>query len=132
MDEVSPRTTRTLVVTTQYVGEAEYCDAVAVLTRGRLIALAAPDDLRRMALGGEVLAVDTAQSFDASNLEQVAGVRATRQSAPRHFLVITDEAGAWMAARVIARAPVPVNPASVVALRSAVASLEAIVDSVTA
>src|SRR4029078_9599481 len=30
---------RTLVVTTQYVGEAEYCDQVAVLARGRLVAL---------------------------------------------------------------------------------------------
>src|SRR5438132_6188694 len=84
---------RTLVVTTQYVGEAEYCDAVAVLARGRLIALAAPEDLRRMALGGEVLEIETAQSFDAAILEQVPGVRALRQSAPRHFLVITDDAG---------------------------------------
>src|SRR5207244_5322316 len=84
---------RTLVVTTQYVGEAEYCDAVAVLAHGRLIALAAPEDLRRMALGGEVLEIETAQSFDAAILEQVPGVRAVRQSAPRHFLVITDDAG---------------------------------------
>src|SRR6202011_5904069 len=57
---------RTLVVTTQYVGEAEYCDIVAVLSRGRLIALAAPDDLRRMALGGEVFEIETAQAFDAA------------------------------------------------------------------
>src|SRR5947207_3492630 len=84
---------RTLVVTTQYVGEAEYCDAVAVLAHGRLIALAAPDDLRRMALGGEVLEIETAQSFDAAILEQVPAVRAVGQSAPRHFLVITDYAG---------------------------------------
>src|SRR5207253_4083246 len=34
---------RTLVVTTQIVGEAAYCDTVAVLARGRLIALAPPD-----------------------------------------------------------------------------------------
>jgi ABC-2 type transport system ATP-binding protein len=85
---------RTLVVTTQYVGEAEYCDAVAVLAHGRLIALAAPDDLRRMALGGEVIEIETAQAFDASTLEQVPGVRAVRQSAPRRFLVITEDAGA--------------------------------------
>jgi ABC-2 type transport system ATP-binding protein len=84
---------RTLVVTTQYVGEAEYCDAVAVLARGRLIALAAPDELRRMALGGEVLEIETTQAFDAAILEQVPGVRAVRQSAPRHFLVVTDDAG---------------------------------------
>src|ERR687886_2363934 len=56
---------RTLVVTTQYVGEAEYCDAVAVLSQGRLIALATPDELRRMALGGEVIEVQTAAAFDA-------------------------------------------------------------------
>jgi ABC-2 type transport system ATP-binding protein len=87
---------RTLVVTTQYVGEAEYCDAVAVLAQGRLIALAAPEDLRRMALGGDVIEIETAQSFDASTLEQVAGVRSVRQNAPRHFLVVTDDAGAAM------------------------------------
>jgi len=80
-------------VTTQYVGEAEYCDEVAVLAHGRLIALAAPEDLRRMALGGEVLEIETTQAFDAAMLEQVPGVRAVRQSAPRHFLVITDDAG---------------------------------------
>jgi ABC-2 type transport system ATP-binding protein len=85
---------RTLVVTTQYVGEAEYCDAVAVLSEGRLIALATPDDLRRQALGGEVLEVETAQAFDASRLDHVSGVRAVKQSGPRRFLVITDDAGA--------------------------------------
>jgi ABC-2 type transport system ATP-binding protein len=85
---------RTLVVTTQYVGEAEYCDMVAVMARGRLIALAEPEELRSMAVGGEVLEVETAQAFDGSRVEHVPGVRAIRQSAPRRFLVITDDAGA--------------------------------------
>jgi ABC-2 type transport system ATP-binding protein len=84
---------RTLVVTTQYVGEAEYCDQVAVLAHGRLIALAQPEELRRMALGGEVLEIETAQAFDAAILKQVPGVRDVRQSGPRHFLVVTDDAG---------------------------------------
>ena len=73
---------RTLVVTTQHVGEAEYCDKVAVLARGRLIALAAPDELRRMALGGDVIEIETTQAFDGTRLEQVPGVRAVRQDAP--------------------------------------------------
>jgi ABC-2 type transport system ATP-binding protein len=85
---------RTLVVTTQYVGEAEYCDVVAVLSHGRLIALATPDELRRMAIGGEVIEVQTAQAFDASMLEALPGVRSVRQNAPRHFLVVADSAGA--------------------------------------
>ena len=83
---------RTLVVTTQVVGEAEYCDIVAVLSKGRLIALEAPDDLRRKALGGDVIEIKTAAAFDALGLEQVAGVRELRQRAPREFLVIADDA----------------------------------------
>ncbi len=37
---------RTLLVTTQYVNEAEECDQVALIANGRLIALAPPDELR--------------------------------------------------------------------------------------
>lgn len=43
---------RTLVVTTQYVNEAEECDQVALISGGRLIAFAAPEELRREAMGG--------------------------------------------------------------------------------
>jgi ABC-2 type transport system ATP-binding protein len=46
---------KTLLVTTQYVGEAAYCDHVAVMRRGRLVTIDTPDGLRRQALGGEVL-----------------------------------------------------------------------------
>lgn len=48
---------RSLLLTTQYVGEAAYCDLVAVIARGRVLALATPDELRRNAFGGEVLDV---------------------------------------------------------------------------
>src|SRR6195256_5471141 len=85
---------RTLVVTTQYVGEAEYCDTVAVLAHGRLIALAPPEELRRMALGGEVFEIETAQAFDGSSLSHMPGVRDVKQSGPRRFLVIAADAGA--------------------------------------
>jgi ABC-2 type transport system ATP-binding protein len=84
---------RTLVVTTQYVGEAEYCDQIAVLAHGRLVALAGPEELRRMAIGGEVVEIETAQPFDGSVLQQVPGVRSVDQSGPRHMLVVTDDAG---------------------------------------
>ncbi len=85
---------RTLVVNTQYVGEAEYCDQVAVLARGKVLALADPGELRRMAIGGEVIEVETSQPFDGVLLQQVPGVRRVDQSAPRHMLLITEEAGA--------------------------------------
>jgi ABC-2 type transport system ATP-binding protein len=84
---------RTLVVTTQYVGEAEYCDQVAVLANGRVVALAIPKELRRMAFGGEVLEVETREPFDGTLLERVPGVRNVEQSTPRHMLLVTDDAG---------------------------------------
>jgi ABC-2 type transport system ATP-binding protein len=83
---------RTLVVTTQIVGEAAYCDRVAVLSQGKLVALAAPDELRKMALGGDVLVIRTAEPFDTMQLDSVPGVRDIRPRTPREFLVVADEA----------------------------------------
>jgi ABC-2 type transport system ATP-binding protein len=83
---------RTLVVTTQVVSEAAYCDSVAVLVNGRLIAFAPPDELRRMASGGDVVQIKTAAAFDGVLLDQIAGVREIRQRAPRDMLVIADDA----------------------------------------
>ncbi len=82
----------TLLVSTQIVSEAAYCDRVAVLAHGRLIALAAPYELRRMALGGDVIEVRTAAAFDAISLEELPSVRQVRQRGPREFLVVADDA----------------------------------------
>jgi ABC-2 type transport system ATP-binding protein len=47
----------TLMVTTQYVGEAAYCDLVGVLAGGRILALDTPEGLRRRAFGGDLFDV---------------------------------------------------------------------------
>lgn len=85
---------RTLVVSTQIVGEAGYCDRVAVLSEGRLIALAPPEELRRIASGGEVILIQTTTAFDCATLGRLPGVHELRQMGPREFLVITDDAAA--------------------------------------
>lgn len=46
---------RTIFVTTQYVGEAEQCDRVGLLSNGTLVAVGTPEDLRRRAFGGELI-----------------------------------------------------------------------------
>ena len=45
----------TIFVTTQYVGEAEQCDRVALLSNGRLIATGTPAELRSKAFEGETI-----------------------------------------------------------------------------
>jgi ABC-2 type transport system ATP-binding protein len=49
----------TVVLTTHYMEEAERCDRVAVLDRGRLVALGPPDTLKAQ-LGGDVVVVRAA------------------------------------------------------------------------
>ncbi|HYI21013.1 MAG TPA: ATP-binding cassette domain-containing protein, partial [Candidatus Limnocylindrales bacterium] len=83
----------TVIVTTQYVSEAEYCDAVALISDGRLVAYGTPQDLRRQALGGEVIEIGTHAPFDARSMAPVEGVVAVRQTGPTQLLVIAEDAG---------------------------------------
>jgi ABC-2 type transport system ATP-binding protein len=46
---------RALFITTQYVGEAELCDRVGLLSGGTLVAVGTPEELRRRAFGGELI-----------------------------------------------------------------------------
>jgi ABC-2 type transport system ATP-binding protein len=84
----------TVIVTTQYVGESEYCDAVALISEGNLVAFATPEDLRRQALGGEVIEVGTTTPFDVRSLAPIEGVVSVRQTGPAQLLVVAENAGA--------------------------------------
>jgi ABC-2 type transport system ATP-binding protein len=50
----------TILVTTHLMDEAERCDRLAILDRGRIVALGTPEELRS-AIGGECLTVETSQ-----------------------------------------------------------------------
>jgi ABC-2 type transport system ATP-binding protein len=82
----------TALVTTQYVTEAEECDVVALMSMGRLIALAPPEELRRQALGGEILEVAAQDVFDAARLDGLPFVRGIHQTGLREFQVVVDDA----------------------------------------
>jgi ABC-2 type transport system ATP-binding protein len=83
---------RTLLVTTQYVNEAEECDQVALIVGGRLIAVAPPEELRRTALGGDAIEIETAGLFDGSVLESVPGVHQVLQVGPRELQIRVEDA----------------------------------------
>lgn len=73
---------RTLFVTTQYVTEAEYCDRVAVLSEGRLIAVGTPNELRHQALGGELLDI-WFPGVSTEHSQALAGMDVVRWVQPR-------------------------------------------------
>ncbi len=86
---------KTLIVTTQYVGEAAYCDYVAVLADGELLTVETPDGLRRAAFGGDVVHVEFAQRPDPELIEQVREVTAAGEcevTGPRQLRLVVDEA----------------------------------------
>ena len=49
----------TIFLTTQYLDEAEYCERIAIIDRGKIIALDSPDGLKR-AVGGDLISFSTA------------------------------------------------------------------------
>jgi ABC-2 type transport system ATP-binding protein len=68
----------TLFVTTQYVSETAYCDRVAVLAEGRIIAEDTPEGLRRRALGGDVVLLSPTRAIEevtVGALRDVEGIR---------------------------------------------------------
>ena len=88
---------RTLLVTTQYVNEAEECDTVALISGGRLIALADPDQLRRQAVGGDIVEIETSNTFDSASISDLPMVRSVDRRGPTSLRVTVDDASTAMA-----------------------------------
>lgn len=61
----------TLIVTTQYVGEAAYCDYVGVMHAGRLLMVETPENLKRIGIGGEVIELHFDGFMSKNQLEQL-------------------------------------------------------------
>jgi ABC-2 type transport system ATP-binding protein len=86
---------RTIFVTTQYVGESEYCDRIGVIRSGRLVAIDTPIGLRRTALGGDVIDVeaDGVTAAAVQSIVQQDFVKEVRPISRRELRVHVDEAG---------------------------------------
>jgi ABC-2 type transport system ATP-binding protein len=85
---------RTLVVTTQYVGEAAECDLVGVLSDGELIVFDTPANLLRVAYGGDVIDVELERvTPDLDVLRDVEGVVARPEAVgPTSWRVVVADA----------------------------------------
>ncbi len=91
---------RTLCVTTQYVGEAAYCDYVGLLSDGELLMVDTPENLRKAAFDGEVLDIEMGQAIERSQflaLRDVPGVMGPPEEvSPRVWRLVVDDADATL------------------------------------
>ncbi len=62
---------QTLFITTQYVGEAAYCDLVGVMYEGKLLKIDTPDGLRRHAYGGDMIGIKTTEEINPEHRRQL-------------------------------------------------------------
>jgi ABC-2 type transport system ATP-binding protein len=91
---------RTLFVTTQYVGEAAYCDLVAVMAKGRLLLTATPDQLRKRAIGGEIVNFGTEENMSTEQIQAIQAMPFVQAQIkindPKSLKIIVDEASTAM------------------------------------
>jgi ABC-2 type transport system ATP-binding protein len=93
---------RTLLITTQIVSEAMYCDYVAVMRQGRLLAIDTPQNLKRRALGGEIIHLTLANPANLAKaigaLRRYPHVKEVRHvpDSDRELYVTVDDAGDWL------------------------------------
>jgi ABC-2 type transport system ATP-binding protein len=64
----------TMCVTTQYVGEAAFCDYVGLLSDGELLMVDTPENLRRAAFDGEVVDIEMSRDVEASELAELSRI----------------------------------------------------------
>jgi len=62
----------TVFVTTHYMEEAEYCNRLALIERGRIVALGTPGELKQRSMKGELLLVECAPLGQGVELAQKA------------------------------------------------------------
>jgi ABC-2 type transport system ATP-binding protein len=83
----------TVFVTTHYMEEAEYCNRLALIFRGRIVALGTPTELKRGSMKGELLLVECAPLGDAVEaLQSAPGVMDAAVFGNALHLVVEDAA----------------------------------------
>lgn len=85
---------KTVLVTTQYLDEAAYCDTVAVLNNGTVAAVGTPEALRQQAMGGELVIVEAQRltKGEVMALLQLHGVHQVQQTGPTSLRALVDSA----------------------------------------
>jgi ABC-2 type transport system ATP-binding protein len=83
----------TVFVTTHYMEEAEYCNRLALIFRGRIVALGTPSELKRDSMKGELLLVECAPLGPAVEaLQSAPGVMDAAVFGNALHLVVEDAA----------------------------------------
>jgi ABC-2 type transport system ATP-binding protein len=91
-----------LFITTQYVGEAAYCDLVGVMYQGKLLMVESPEGLRRKAFGGDIIGIKTTEWIRYENRKKLENLPFVKGKVKvvndQEIEIVVDEANTAMPA----------------------------------
>lgn len=88
-------TGHTIFVSTHYMDEAEYCNRLALMYRGKVIALGTPAELKKGLTGYTLLRLDSSEPLETMRaLEGISGVRDVAVFGSGLHVTVDDEADA--------------------------------------
>jgi len=83
----------TVFVTTHYMEEADYCDRLALIYRGSIIAQATPMELRRKFMTRDILEIEVDKPAEAMEILLSRGIESAIFGSSLHAIVENAEAG---------------------------------------
>ncbi len=103
--ELKKKENMTIFMTTHYMEEAEFCDRIAIIDQGKIIALGTPGELKA-SIGGEILELATADNENASReIKNLFGIE-SRQEA--NLLTLEVEKGEQFLPQLLQKVKTPI------------------------
>ena len=108
--QIRASTGLTIFMTTHYMEEAEWCDRIAIIDHGSIVALGSPDELKAQ-VGGDIVVVSTADNARA--IEEIAARLGVTALVDGDSLRIEVADGAAFIPQLVTALPVPVTTVTV-------------------
>ncbi|MCG8401223.1 MAG: ABC transporter ATP-binding protein [Firmicutes bacterium] len=101
----------TVMVTTHFMDEAEYCDKIAFISAGRLMAVDTPDNLKKNVVGGYLVELDLPGAMDRiSAIESLSYVEECTAHGPLLHVLLKNQSHAAALRESTGADPRPVTP----------------------
>jgi ABC-2 type transport system ATP-binding protein len=108
--ELKQRETITIFLTTHYMDEAEYCDRIAIIDHGKIVALGSPEELKAK-VGKDRVQIATADDAAAlAALQTKLGITATQHEG---FIMFGVDKGEQFLPKLFAELGVPIRSVQV-------------------